>query len=147
MRVLLQRVKKAQVFVEEKSVGSIGQGLLLFFAAHQEDSIEQVAPLAEKIVHLRVFEDLEGKMNLSLKEVQGSALVVSQFTLYGDCRTGRRPSFSESASLENAKMFYEKFIEELQKQIPQVETGIFRAKMQVELINDGPVTFIIDAKK
>jgi D-aminoacyl-tRNA deacylase len=147
MRVLLQRVKKASVSVEGKIVGKIERGALLFLGVHKEDSLEQATYLAHKVAHLRIFSDSNGKMNLSLQEVHGMALVVSQFTLYGNCQEGRRPSFSETAPPRIAEEFYEKFLLELRKEISHVETGVFGAHMEVELINEGPVTFLIEAKK
>jgi D-aminoacyl-tRNA deacylase len=143
MRVLLQRVKRASVTVDQKIVGQINQGLLLFFGVHKDDFIEQASYLAHKVSALRVFSDDQGKMNLSIQEINGGVLVVSQFTLYGDCIGSRRPSLSDAAPPEMAREFYQKFLIELKKDIAQVETGIFGAKMEVELINDGPVTFIM----
>ena len=146
MRVLLQRVKRASVLVDGKCVGKIEKGLLLFLGIHKDDCSEQASYLAHKVSALRIFSDENGKMNLSLQEIRGGALVVSQFTLYGNCIEGRRPSLGDAAPPEIAAPLYEKFLFELKKDIAQVEMGIFGAKMEVELINDGPVTFLIDAK-
>lgn len=147
MRLLLQRVKEAKVLVDGKVVGSIGKGILALFGAHQLDTIANCAPLADKMVNLRIFPDQEDKMNLSLKDVAGEALIVSQFTLYGDCSTGRRPSFSESAPPNLAIKLYEQFLKEVKERVSKVETGIFGAKMEVHLINDGPVTFLVESSE
>ena len=144
MRLLIQRVKKSHVKVEKKIIGKINQGLLIFFAAKKGDKLSQVKFLAKKTAFLRVFSDKEGKMNLSIKDVKGEILIVSQFTLYGDCQKGRRPSFIQSAEPQEAKKLYKQYIKELQKEKIKVTSGIFQAKMEVELINDGPVTFIIE---
>ena len=144
MRILLQRVKEASVSVEGKLCGSIEQGLLVFLGIKREDKPETTAWLVNKMVHLRLFADSEGKMNLSLKDMGGAALIVSQFTLYGNCLNGRRPDFMASAPPEMAKPLYEKFIAEVKQEILQVQTGIFGAYMEVALINDGPVTFLIE---
>jgi D-tyrosyl-tRNA(Tyr) deacylase len=145
MRLLVQRVKEARVEVEDKIVGSIGSGLLVLFGAHKDDQPQQIPWLAEKLTHLRIFEDSQGKMNLSLLDVKGSVLIVSQFTLYGDCREGRRPSFSDAAPPPFALSLYESFVKAVKKNISHVETGVFGAYMQVHLINDGPVTVLIDS--
>jgi D-aminoacyl-tRNA deacylase len=145
MRLLIQRVKEAHVDVEEKCVGSIGNGLLVFFAAHQNDAPSQIAWLSNKLVHLRIFPDAQDKMNLSLLDVKGEVLIVSQFTLYGNCREGNRPSLSDAAPPDRARALYEAFVLDVKKHPLKVETGIFGAKMQVALINDGPITFLIDA--
>ena len=146
MRIVIQRVLNANVDVEGKTVGSIGKGVLVLFGVHKEDTPQQTLWLANKLVNLRMFADAQDKMNLSLLDIQGEALIVSQFTLYGNCTDGRRPEFTASAPPEMAKTLYEKFIAEVQQQKIKVETGIFGARMQVSLINDGPVTFILDAK-
>ncbi|MEI8301004.1 MAG: D-aminoacyl-tRNA deacylase [Chlamydiota bacterium] len=143
MKALLQRVSKAQVEVDQTVIGSIGAGLLLFLGIHTQDDTSCVDYLVDKVVNLRIFSDKDGKMNLSLLDVKGSVLLVSQFTLYGDCQTGRRPSFTESAKSDVAKPLYEYFIKELRKKC-LVETGEFGANMQVNLINDGPVTLILE---
>jgi D-aminoacyl-tRNA deacylase len=147
MRTLIQRVKEAYVNVEGKEVARINQGLLIFFATTHNDSKMQIPWLTNKIVNLRIFTDEEGKLNLSLKEVKGEILVVSQFTLYGDCAEGRRPSFTKAQEPASAILLYDSFIETLRKEVEIVKSGIFGAKMEVGLINDGPVTFIIDSKE
>jgi len=144
MRVVVQRVINAQVGVGGEIVGKINKGLLVFFAVHIDDTEKMIEKMADKILKLRIFEDKEEKMNLSLEDVGGDILVVSQFTLYGDTRKGNRPSFIESARPEKAIPFYEKFIEKLGERNIKVESGQFGADMKVELINDGPVTIIID---
>lgn len=145
MRVLIQRVKNASVEVEGKIVGRIIKGILVFFATTQGDDKSQIEWLSSKIVNLRMFTDQEGKMNLSLKEVNGEILVVSQFTLYADCIHGRRPSFIKAQEPSIAIKLYEEFVSFLKKDVEVVETGVFGAKMEVSLINDGPVTFMIDS--
>ena len=147
MRLLVQRVKTAKVLVEKKVIGSIEKGLLIFLAALDTDTQEDVAYLAHKIANLRVFPDSQDKMNLSVKDDKGGALVVPQFTLYANCTAGNRPSFIKAGQPETAKQFYEDFLVELKKELPQVEGGQFGAKMEVHLINDGPVTLIVDSKK
>ena len=144
MRIVLQRVKRASVKVDEKVVGTIQRGILLLLAIHQNDSKEEAEFLAHKCAELRIFPDSEGKMNLGLEDIRGAALVVSQFTLYGDSRKGRRPSFSEAAPTEKANVLYDCFIQNLRRRITPVEKGIFGASMEVELVNDGPVTLILE---
>ncbi len=144
MRAVLQRVKKASVQTKGKTVGSIEQGLLVLFAVHEDDEEEMIKKIADKIINLRIFSDQEDKMNLSIQDVGGEILVVSQFTLYGNCHKGNRPSFIESAKPDKAIPFYEKFVLYLKEQGIKAETGEFGAMMQVELINDGPVTIILD---
>lgn len=147
MRAVVQRVKESKVEVDGKVIGSIGSGLLVLLGVGKEDDEKDVKYLVEKILNLRIFDDESGKMNLSLLDVKGELLVVSQFTLYGDCRRGRRPSYSESAPPENAKKLYEKFVEFSKNYGIKVETGEFGANMQVSLVNDGPVTLLLDSKK
>jgi len=147
MRAVVQRVKKAEVKVKEKSVGKIEKGLLIFLGVAKEDSEKDCEYLANKIAYLRIFPDDQKPMNKSLIDICGSALVVSQFTLLGDCRKGRRPSFTEAAEPEKAKELYNKFIEILKGMNIHVETGIFQEMMEVYLINDGPVTMLLDSKK
>ncbi len=147
MRIVVQRVNEARVKVDSKIVGEINTGALVFFAVHKEDCESQISWLANKLINLRMFHDENEKMNKSLIDINGEVLVVSQFTLYADCMMGRRPSFTESCDPKIAEEYYNKFIQELKNQIKNVQSGIFAAKMQVELINNGPVTFIIDAKK
>lgn len=144
MRIVLQRVSRASVAVEGTVVGQIGRGLLLLVAVHELDTREQAAFLAAKCAELRVFADEAGKMNLSVQEVNGAALVISQFTLYGDCAKGRRPSYHESARPEPARELYEFFVTELRGKLADVRTGVFGASMQVELVNEGPVTLILE---
>lgn len=147
MRAVVQRVDKAAVRVDGNVVGQIDRGVLVLLGVGKGDNIDDVKYLAEKIVNLRVFDDDQGKMNLSLLDVGGQMLVVSQFTLYGDCRRGRRPSYSDSAPPDVAKELYEAFIEEVKKHGVHVETGIFAAHMLVEIHNNGPVTLLLDSKK
>ena len=144
MKIVLQRVKKAHVEIDGKMVGQIGLGLLVFLGIGKEDSIEKADQLVKKIVELRIFEDAQGKMNLSALDVNAQFLVVSQFTLYGDCRKGRRPSFDEAADPKKGEELYNDFVEKLRQQNVKVETGQFRAMMDVHLINDGPVTLILE---
>jgi len=144
MRVVLQRVSHARVRVAERVVGEIGPGLLLLVGFSATDDDRALAWMAEKVVGLRIFTDEEGKMNLSVEEVGGSILVVSQFTLYGDARKGRRPSFIEAAQPEIAIPLYERFVEMLRERGRPVQTGEFGAHMEVELVNDGPVTLILE---
>jgi D-aminoacyl-tRNA deacylase len=144
MRACLQRVRRAQVSVEEEVCGRIDRGLLVLLGVVQGDQDAQARQLAEKIVTLRVFDDAQGKMNLSVGEVGGSVLVVSQFTLAGDCRKGRRPSFDAAAPPEVAERLYEHFVQAVAERGIPVATGRFRAHMMVELVNDGPVTFILE---
>lgn len=147
MRAVVQRVVEAWVEVEGQEVARIGQGLLVLLGVGQGDSDEDAKYLANKIANLRVFEDEEGKLNKSVLEVGGSVLVVSNFTLYGDCRKGRRPSFTDAANPEVANELYQRFCEFLKAEGVPVETGIFQAHMHVGLINDGPVTLLLDSKK
>lgn len=146
MRAVIQRVKEASVEVEGKRVAQIGPGLLLFLAIHKNDRPEQTAWLAQKIVQLRIFPDEQEKMNLSVQQAEGELLVVSQFTLYGDCTQGRRPSCFAAAPPEEAEPLYEQFIRDLEALHGSCQRGRFGANMQVHLINDGPLTFIVDAK-
>lgn len=147
MRAVVQRVKEAHVDVDEHTVGRIGQGLLVLLGIGQDDGEEEIRYIADKSIHLRIFEDEDGKMNLSLKDVKGSLLVVSQFTLYGDARKGRRPSFTSSASPDRANALYEKFLAYCKEQGVHTEAGIFQADMKVHLVNDGPVTILLDSEK
>ncbi|MFM2317142.1 MAG: D-tyrosyl-tRNA(Tyr) deacylase, partial [Bacteroidota bacterium] len=139
-----QRVSSASVKVDSKIVGSIDHGMLLLIGFSSNDTEESILPTLEKIVKLRIFSDEEGKMNKSVLDVNGSALLVSQFTLYADTKRGNRPSFIEAARPEQAIPLYEFFIAEMKKRISKVETGIFGADMKVELVNDGPVTIVFD---
>ena len=144
MRVVLQRVTRARVTVEGRVTGEIGKGLLLLVGFTAGDGEEALRWMAEKVVGLRVFQDEEGKMNRSAEEIGGGLLVVSQFTLYGDARKGRRPSFIDAARPEAAIPLYERFVALLRERGPRVETGEFGAMMEVDLVNDGPVTLTID---
>ncbi|MEA1997183.1 MAG: D-aminoacyl-tRNA deacylase [Gemmatimonadota bacterium] len=144
MRVVVQRVSRAAVMIDGKVMGSIGRGLLLLVAISGEETEEDLAWMANRCVGLRIFQDPAGKMNLSLKEVGGKLLVVSQFTLYGDCRKGRRPSFIKAGDPEVSERLLDDFVKLLRSGDIQVQTGRFGAMMQVALVNDGPVTLIID---
>ena len=146
MKVVIQRVKNASVKVDGKVVGEIEKGFLVLVGIKVGDAKEQADYLVKKVCNLRVFTDENDKMNLSLKDVNGKLLIVSQFTLYGDCSDGNRPSFIEAARPETAIPLYEYFISECKKEVSIVETGIFGADMKVSLLNDGPVTIIIDSK-
>lgn len=146
MRVVLQRSKQANVKVNDEIIGQITHGFVLLVGITHTDTTEDVNYIAEKIVNLRVFEDDEGKMNLSLLDVGGEILSVSQFTLYGDCRKGRRPSFTDAAKPEYANNLYEEFNRALAAKGVKVETGKFGAMMDVSLTNDGPVTLILESK-
>ncbi|HYB61456.1 MAG TPA: D-aminoacyl-tRNA deacylase [Methylomirabilota bacterium] len=147
MRAVVQRVREARVRVEGNIAGEIGAGLLVLLGVGRSDKTEAARALAEKTVHLRVFSDEQGKMNRSLIETRGAALVVSQFTLYGDARGGRRPSYVEAASPEHAKQLYEGYVAALRALGVSVATGVFQAHMEVESINDGPVTLLLDSDK
>lgn len=145
MRAVVQRVLRARVSVDDRTVGEIGQGMLVLLAAGNGDGPEQVRWMAEKLAGLRIYGDENGKMNLNVKQVGGSILIVSQFTLYGDCRKGKRPSYSLSAPPEQARAVYEDFVKAVIEQGIPVQEGIFGAMMQVDLVNDGPVTLIVDS--
>jgi D-aminoacyl-tRNA deacylase len=147
MRAVVQRVKKARVEVAGETVGEIEQGLLVFLGVGEEDSEKDAEYLSDKIANLRIFSDEKDLMNLSLLDTGGSALVVSQFTLWGDCRKGRRPSFAKAARPERAKELYEHFIELLREKGLKVATGRFQEMMDVHLLNDGPVTLLLDSMK
>lgn len=144
MNIVLQRVSSASVQVNGTSTGSIGHGLLLLLGVHQTDNKLQAAYLAEKCAHLRIFSDDTGKMNRSVIDVNGSALVVSQFTLLGNCSKGRRPSFASAAPPERGRALYEHFTAQLRHHVSHVETGVFGANMKVSLVNDGPVTLLLE---
>ena len=141
MRVVIQRVSEASVTVDQQTVGAIGQGLMVLLGVAQGDTSQEAKSLAEKTARLRIFEDDAGKMNRSVEEIGGSLLVVSQFTLLGDCRKGRRPGFTDAAPPELADQLYEEYVAALRSRGVNVATGVFRADMQVDLVNDGPVTF------
>ncbi|WP_226680204.1 D-aminoacyl-tRNA deacylase [Sutcliffiella horikoshii] len=146
MRVVLQRAKRAEVRVDGDVVGKIDRGLMLLVGVTHEDTMEDAAYVAEKVANLRIFEDEQDKMNLSLLDVKGQILSVSQFTLYGDCRKGRRPNFMDAAKPDHAETIYKAFNEELRGKGIVVETGRFGAMMDVDFVNDGPVTLIVESK-
>ncbi|MCX5887572.1 MAG: D-aminoacyl-tRNA deacylase [Proteobacteria bacterium] len=147
MRAVIQRVKEAQVRIGNKTVGDIGKGLLVLLGVEHNDSLGDVQYLAAKTLELRIFEDDASRMNLSVQDIRGEIMVVSQFTLLGDCRKGRRPSFTDAAPPHLARDLYEQFISTLSKSDLKVAVGEFQAMMEVHLTNDGPVTFILDSKK
>ncbi len=147
MRAVIQRVSEASVVVGGQTVGAIDQGLMILLGVAQADTSKDVAYLTDKTAGLRIFEDDDGKMNLSVEDVVGSILVVSQFTLLGDCRKGRRPGFTDAAPPELADRLYEEYVAALRRRGINVATGVFRADMQVSLINDGPVTIMLDSRK
>jgi D-tyrosyl-tRNA(Tyr) deacylase len=145
MRAVVQRVARARVVIDGQTVGEVGRGMVVLLGVSHDDTAETAAWLADKIVGLRVFNDADGKMNLAVGDVGGGVLVVSQFTLYGDCRKGRRPSFIDAARPEVAVPLYEAFVNAVKALGVPVATGRFGAMMQVELVNDGPVTLILDS--
>jgi D-aminoacyl-tRNA deacylase len=147
MRAVLQRVTRGLVRVEGETVGEIEKGLVILLGIARDDTERDALYLVEKIVNLRIFEDAEGRMNLSVLDIEGALLVVSQFTLYGDVRRGRRPSWIEAAEPERAAPLYEFFVREAGRSVRQVATGSFRRMMKVELVNDGPVTILLDSRK
>jgi D-aminoacyl-tRNA deacylase len=147
LRLVVQRVKQASVRIEQETVGEIGPGLLVFLGVGQDDAKEDVSYLLEKVLHLRIFADGQNRFNLSLTDIQGSLLIVSQFTLWGDCRKGRRPSFSHSAPPEKAEPLYNLFIQKAKEAGLNVASGRFQEMMEVHLINDGPVTLLLDSQK
>ncbi|MDT4952428.1 MAG: D-aminoacyl-tRNA deacylase [Acidobacteriota bacterium] len=147
MRAVIQRVTSARVIVEGENVGEIGSGLVVLLGIASDDALQDVKYLVEKIACLRLFDDADGRMNLSVRDVDGALLIVSQFTLYGDVRRGRRPSWSEAAPPEVAEPLYESFVAEARRSVGRVATGSFRRMMQVELTNDGPVTILLDSRK
>jgi len=147
MRAVVQRVKEGAVDIKNKEVGRITRGLVILLGVGQNDNEEDAEYLAEKIINLRIFEDKEGKMNLSAKDINSQILVISQFTLYGDCRKGRRPSFISAALPDKAEKLYKYFIKSIKNYGLKVETGEFQAMMLVKIYNDGPVTIILDSEK
>ena len=147
MRGVIQRVRRAKVSVEGEVIGEIGHGLVVLLGVARDDTATDVDYLAAKIAALRIFDDEEGAMNLSVKDVGGGLLVISQFTLYGDVRRGLRPSWSNAAAPEAALPLYELFLKSAREVVERVEAGIFGANMQVELVNDGPVTILLDSRK
>jgi D-tyrosyl-tRNA(Tyr) deacylase len=147
MRAVVQRVTRASVTVEGEVVGEIGNGLVVLLGVARDDTREDADYLAAKIAALRIFDDAAGRMNVSVKDIDGGVLIVSQFTLYGDVRRGSRPSWSDAAAPEVAEPLYDYFVESSRKLLGRVETGSFRKMMQVELVNDGPVTILLDSRK
>lgn len=147
MRAVVQRVKSSKVEVDGKVIGSINKGLNVLLGISKDDSYEDIEYLKSKIINLRIFEDEDGKLNKSLLDVNGDIIIISQFTLYGDCRKGRRPSFIKALAGDEANGLYEKFIEEIKKEVKNVATGEFGADMLVSIENDGPITLLIDSKK
>ena len=147
MRAVVQKVKRAKVTVDGETVGEIGIGILVLLGVSRADTEKEAVYLVEKTLNLRIFEDAEDKMNLSLLDINGELLVVSQFTLYGDARKGRRPSWFDAAPPELARPLYEFFVAEARARGARVETGTFQAMMEVELVNDGPVTILLDSRK
>jgi len=147
MRAVVQRVSRAKVTVSDGIAGEIGMGLVVFLGVGEQDTESDVAYLAEKIAGLRIFEDAEGKMNLSVLDVGGSILAVSQFTLYGDVRRGKRPSFDAAARPDSARRLYELFVEHIRAAGLRCETGRFQEMMQVEVVNEGPATILLDSRK
>jgi D-tyrosyl-tRNA(Tyr) deacylase len=148
MRALVQRVKKCQVHIDGELFSAIGPGMLIFLGVRRSDTVEDARYLADRVAALRIFEDQQEKMNLSVKDTGGSAMVVSQFTLYADTRRGNRPGFTDAAPPEIAEDLYERFVQRLRGNLGEskVSTGVFRAMMDVELVNDGPVTVMIESK-
>ncbi|WP_291650510.1 D-aminoacyl-tRNA deacylase [Clostridium sp.] len=147
MRAVVQRVTSSRVTVEGNTIGSINRGINILIGISRDDTEEDLIYIKEKVINLRIFEDEADKMNLSLLDIKGEILVISQFTLYGDCRKGRRPNFMEAEGGERAKALYEKFVELLKQSNLKVETGEFGAHMKVDIQNDGPVTLMLDSKK
>ncbi len=147
MRAVIQRVSRAQVRVEGQIIGDIAKGLLVLLGVGKGDTKAEADSLLDKIINLRIFEDAQGKMNLSLLDVAGELMVISQFTLYADCRKGRRPSFTDAGSPEEAKALYQYFVTRAKDRGLKVASGIFQALMEVELINFGPVTILLDSSK
>jgi D-tyrosyl-tRNA(Tyr) deacylase len=147
MRAVIQRVSRAEVRVGSETAGKIGHGILVLLGVSNDDTEKDAEYLLEKTLNLRIFEDSDGKMNRSLRDIDGELLVVSQFTLYGDTRRGRRPSYIKAATPEKANELYEFFVKSARQQISKVETGRFQAMMDVELVNEGPVTIMLDSEK
>lgn len=147
MRAVVQRVKSASVTIDNQKISEIKKGLLVFVGVTDDDSDLDIKYLSEKIINLRIFEDENEKMNLSLKDIEGELLIVSQFTLYGDCRKGRRPSFDKAGNPKETVIIYDKFVENCKAYDLTVKTGIFGADMLVSIENDGPATFLLDSKK
>ncbi len=147
MRAVIQRVSQASVTVNQKKIASIGPGITVLLGIHQDDSDKDLHWLVDKVVHLRIFEDEMGKMNRSLLDTAGEALIVSQFTLYGDCRKGRRPGYSSAAPPKKAEKLYLRFIQEIIKYDVHTASGQFQADMAIQLVNSGPVTLLVDSQK
>ena len=147
LRAVYQRVKEAKVTVDGQVTGSIGKGALIFLGIAEDDTEKDLDYIVDKCINLRLFEDKNGRFNLSLKDVSGEVLLVSQFTLLGDCRRGRRPSFSQAMAPEDARKMYQRAIEKVRSRGIRCESGVFQAHMEVSLVNDGPVTVLIDSKK
>ncbi|MEG0133902.1 MAG: D-aminoacyl-tRNA deacylase [Clostridium sp.] len=147
MRAVVQRVKSSKVEVEDKIIGEIGKGINLLVGISKEDTKEDIDYIVRKVLGMRIFEDEDERMNFSLQDVQGELLLISQFTLYGDCRKGKRPDFMQAQGGEVAKELYNELIEAFRKEIPNLQTGEFGADMTVEIINDGPVTLLLESKK
>lgn len=147
MRAVIQRVKEAEVRVDDSVTGKINNGLLVFLGVAEDDTDKDLNYLIDKSVNLRIFEDNQGKMNLSLRDIEGEMLVISQFTIMGDARKGRRPSFTGAGNPVKAEAYYNKFIEQIKSTDIKVESGVFAADMDIELINDGPVTILLDSTK
>jgi D-aminoacyl-tRNA deacylase len=145
MRAVVQRVTSGSVYVEGNRTGSIGKGLVVLLGVTHDDTEKDVSYMVGKIMNLRIFEDIFGKMNISLLDIKGELLIVSQFTLYGNCRKGKRPSYDRAAKSEYAKKLYDAFVKDCRGYGVKVETGIFKAMMEVEIHNDGPVTLIVDS--
>lgn len=144
MRIVLQRVKSASVIANHQTVGSIGKGAVALVGIHSQDQLETLEWMTQKLIQLRYFEDVQGKMNLSLQEASGELLIISQFTLYGKCDEGRRPAFTEAAPASIAKPLYEQFVHILTQKLGPIQTGVFGAYMELSLVNDGPVTLILE---
>ena len=147
MRAVIQRVSRASVTVDDQITGQIKQGLLVFLGVGKEDGQSDIDFLADKITNLRIFSDADGKMNLSVKDIDGGVLLISQFTLFGKCRKGRRPDFTAAGDPQTANMLYEQMIETIQAKGVPVESGVFAAHMDIDSINDGPVTLLLDSRK
>lgn len=147
MRAVVQRVLSGSVTVDNETVGSIGKGFVVLLGVSEKDTAEDVSYMADKVANLRIFEDSEGKMNLSLLDINGELLIVSQFTLYGDCRKGRRPNFMNAAKPEKAEALYNEFVKKCRDMGIKTETGTFQSDMKVNILNDGPVTVIVDSEK
>lgn len=147
MRAVVQRVKSSKVEVDGKIIGSIGRGINLLIGISKEDTREDIDYIVRKVLGMRIFEDENGKMNYSLQDIKGQLIVISQFTLYGDCRRGKRPDFMKAQGGDLARSLYNELVEEFKKEVPDLQTGEFGADMEVDIINDGPVTLLLESKK